>query len=192
MVVSTTPPPTASMPERHAKSPKPGERIRSHFGYCFGCGDLHQSGLHIVSYAGEGMNLTGQFVVTEDHQGAPGLAHGGLLALAFDEVLGKLMWLIRSPAVTGRLETDFLKPVPLGSTLFISAEIIGQDGRKVYARAEGRLGSPDGPLAVKASSVYVIVTMDHFFNNAPKGYLEHIANHKGLLAFIDPEFDINP
>ncbi|MEY2823137.1 MAG: hypothetical protein RLZZ485_773 [Actinomycetota bacterium] len=37
------------------------------------------------------MNLTGQFVVTDQHQGAPGLAHGGLLALAFDEALGKLM-----------------------------------------------------------------------------------------------------
>jgi acyl-coenzyme A thioesterase PaaI-like protein len=145
-----------------------------------------------VSYAGEGMNLTGQFVVTENHQGAPGLAHGGLLSLAFDEALGKLMWLMRAPAVTARLETDFLKPVPMGSTLFITAEILGQDGRKVYSRAEGRLGSPDGPIAVKASSLYIIVPMDHFLNNAPKGYLEHVAKHKELIAFVDPEFDINP
>lgn len=192
MVATTTPPPTASMPERHAKSPKPGEKIPSHFGYCFGCGDLHQSGLHFVSYAGSGMNLTGQFVVTENHQGAPGLAHGGLLSLAFDEALGKLMWLIRAPAVTARLETDFLKPVPMGSTLFITAEILGQEGRKVYSRAEGRLGSPDGALAVRASSLYIIVPMDHFLNNAPKGYLEHVAKHKELIAFVDPEFDINP
>lgn len=192
MVATTTPPPTASMPERHAKSPKPGEKIPSHFGYCFGCGDLHQSGLHFVSYAGAGMNLTGQFVVTENHQGAPGLAHGGLLSLAFDEALGKLMWLIRAPAVTARLETDFLKPVPMGSTLFITAEILGQEGRKVYSRAEGRLGSPDGALAVRASSLYIIVPMDHFLNNAPKGYLEHVAKHKELIAFVDPEFDINP
>ncbi|MDA0217350.1 MAG: PaaI family thioesterase [Actinobacteria bacterium] len=192
MVASTTPPTTASMPERHAKSPKPGEKIPSHFGYCFGCGDLHQSGLHFVSYAGAGMNLTGQFVVTENHQGAPGLAHGGLLSLAFDEALGKLMWLIRAPAVTARLETDFLKPVPMGSTLFITAEILGQEGRKVYSRAEGRLGSPDGALAVRASSLYIIVPMDHFLNNAPKGYLEHVAKHKELIAFVDPEFDINP
>jgi acyl-coenzyme A thioesterase PaaI-like protein len=192
MVASTTPPPTALMPERHEKSPKPGEKIPSHFGYCFGCGDLHQSGLHFVSYAGEGMNLTGQFVVTENHQGAPGLAHGGLLSLAFDEALGKLMWLMRAPAVTARLETDFLKPVPMGSTLFITAEILGQEGRKVYSRAEGRLGSSDGPIAVKASSLYIIVPMDHFLNNAPKGYLEHVAKHKELIAFVDPEFDINP
>ena len=101
------------------------------------------------------MNLTGQFVVTDQHQGAPGLAHGGLLALAFDEALGKLMWLLRAPAVTARLETDFMKPVPIGSTLFITAEIVGQEGRKVYSKAEGRLDSPDGPLALRGSSLWI-------------------------------------
>jgi acyl-coenzyme A thioesterase PaaI-like protein len=182
----------ANIPPRHPQAPKPGDKIPSHFGYCFGCGELHQSGLHFVSYAGEGMDLTGQFLVTENHQGAPGLAHGGILSLAFDEALGKLMWLIRSPGVTAKLETDFLKPVPMGSTLFIYAEITGQEGKKVYARAEGRLDSLDGPVAVRASSLYIIVPMEHFINNAPKGYLEHVARHKDLLAFVDPNFNINP
>ena len=77
----------------------------------------------------------GKFLVTENHQGAPGLAHGGLLTLAFDEALGKLMWLLRAPAVTGRLETDFLLPVPIGTELHILAEITGLAGRKVYSRA---------------------------------------------------------
>ncbi len=76
-----------------------------------------QLDLHLVSRAGTALDLTAEFTVTENHQGAPGLAHGGLLSLAFDEALGKLMWLIRSPAVTGRLETDFMKPVPIGTTL---------------------------------------------------------------------------
>ena len=151
-VASTTPPEGAQIPPRHPKAPQSGTKIPSHFGHCFGCGDLHPTGLHLVAHVGEGANLTAEFTVTHDHQGAPGLAHGGLLSLAFDEALGKLMWLIRSPAVTARLETDFLKPVPMGSTLHITAEISGQVGRKVYTRAEGRLDSPDGPLAVKAAA----------------------------------------
>ena len=138
------------------------------------------------------MNLTGQFVVTEKHQGAPGLAHGGLLALALDEALGKLMWLLRAPGVTARLETDFLKPVPMGTTLYISAEILGQDGRKVYGRAEGRLDSPEGELALAGTSLYFIVTMEHFIKNAPEGYFEHLQQHKDLIAFVDPDFGINP
>jgi acyl-coenzyme A thioesterase PaaI-like protein len=128
----------------------------------------------------------------EDHQGAPGLAHGGLLSLAFDEALGKLMWLLRAPAVTARLETDFLRPVPLGSTLHISARITGQVNRKVYGSAEGRLNSPDGPIALRAAALYVIVPMEHFLTNAPKEYLEQISKSPEILAFVDPDFEINP
>ena len=142
--------------------------------------------------AGEGANITAQFTVTENHQGAPGLTHGGLLSLAFDEALGKLMWLLRAPAVTARLETDFLKPVPMGSTLHITAKITGQVNRKVYSSAEGRLHTPDGELAVRAAALFVIVPMDHFLNNAPKEYLDHISKSPEILAFVDPDFEINP
>lgn len=191
-VASTSPPAGAQIPARHAQAPGAGRQISSHFGHCFGCGELHPTGLHLIAHAGQGLDLTAQFTVTEDHQGAPGLAHGGILSLAFDEALGKLMWLIRSPAVTARLETDFLLPVPIGSTLYIRAEITGQVNRKVYTSAEGRLGAPDGPLAVKASALYVVVSMNHFMTNAPKEYLDHISKHPELLAFVDPNFEISP
>jgi acyl-coenzyme A thioesterase PaaI-like protein len=191
-VPSTTAPEGAIIPERHPKAPEIGTKIPSHFGHCFGCGELHPTGLHLVAEAGAGADLTAEFTVTENHQGAPGLAHGGLLSLAFDEALGKLMWLIRSPAVTARLETDFLKPVPMGTTLHITARITGQVNRKVYTAAEGRLGGPDGEIAVKAAALFVIVPMSHFLENAPKEYLEHIAKTPEILAFVDPEFEINP
>ena len=191
-IASTIAPEGAIIPPRHPKAPAIGSRIPSHFGHCFGCGELHPTGLHLVANAGDGANLSAQFTVTKDHQGAPGLAHGGLLSLAFDEALGKLMWLIRAPAVTARLETDFLKPVPMGSTLHITARITGQVNRKVYTSAEGRLNAADGPLAVKASALFVVVSMDHFLNNAPKEYLEEISKIPELLAFVDPDFEINP
>ena len=191
-VASTTPPEGALVPDRHPKAPPIGSKIPSHFGHCFGCGELHPTGLHLVAHAGDGANLTAEFTVTENHQGAPGLAHGGLLSLAFDEALGKLMWLLRAPAVTARLETDFLRPVPMGTTIHISARITGQVSRKVYCEAEGRLNSPDGEIAVKAAALFVIVPMSHFLENAPKEYLEYISAHPELLAFVDPEFEINP
>ncbi len=191
-VASTTPPAGAIIPERHPKSPATGSQIPSHFKHCFGCGDLHPTGLHLKAHVGEGLTITGQFTVTENHQGAPGLAHGGLLSLAFDEALGKLMWLLRAPAVTARLETDFLRPVPIGSVLHISARITGQMGRKVYSEAEGRLNSPDGDLAVRAASLFVVVPMKHFLENAPAEYIAAIKANPELLAFVDPEFNINP
>jgi acyl-coenzyme A thioesterase PaaI-like protein len=148
--------------------------------------------LHLKARVGEGLTITAQFTVTENHQGAPGLAHGGLLSLAFDEALGKLMWLLRAPAVTARLETDFLMPVPIGTTLYITAEIVGQHGRKVYSVAQGRLNGPDGPVATRASSLFIIVPMNHFLDNAPAEYIAAIRSNPELMSFVDPEFNINP
>jgi len=191
-VASTTPPEGSVIPERHPEAPGTGSKIPSHFAHCFGCGEKHPTGLHLVAHVGKAMDINAEFVVSENHQGAPGLAHGGLLSLAFDEALGKLMWLLRAPAVTARLETDFLKPVPMGSKLFITAEITGQVSRKVYCSAVGRLNSPDGDIAVRAAALYVIVPMSHFLQNAPADYLEAIAKTPEVLAFVDPNFDINP
>tara|TARA_B110000503_G_scaffold143625_1_gene246439 strand:- start:2115 stop:2660 length:546 start_codon:yes stop_codon:yes gene_type:complete len=180
------------IPERHELSPATGSQIPSHFKHCFGCGELHPTGLHLLARVGEGVDITAEFIVTEDHQGAPGLAHGGLLSLAFDEALGKLMWLLRAPAVTARLETDFLKPVPIGTKIYITARITGQLRRKVYSEAEGRLGGPDGQIAVRAAALFVIVPMKHFLENAPPEYMAAMRKTPELLSFVDPEFDINP
>jgi acyl-coenzyme A thioesterase PaaI-like protein len=191
-IPTTRPPEGAQIPQRHPLSPGTGTQIPSHFKHCFGCGELHPMGLHLIAHVGEGADITAEFIVSENHQGAPGLAHGGLLSLAFDEALGKLMWLLRAPAVTARLETDFLLPVPIGTKLFITARITGQVNRKVYSEAEGRLNGPDGPIAVRAASLFVIVPMKHFLENAPAEYLENLRINPELFAFVDPEFDINP
>ncbi|MFM8447691.1 MAG: PaaI family thioesterase, partial [Candidatus Nanopelagicaceae bacterium] len=140
----------------------------------------HPTGLHMKSIAGDGLTATCEFKVTEMHQGAPGLAHVGLLSLAFDEALGKLMYLLQVPAVTGHLDTDFIKPIPVGSKLFINARITGQERRKVFTEAEGRLNSPDGELALKASALYIVVGLEHFVKNAADGFIN------------DKMFGINP
>ena len=78
-VASTIPPYGVIIPERHPEAPATGSKIPSHFAHCFGCGEKHPTGLHLVAHVGNGMDITAEFVVSENHQGAPGLAHGGLL-----------------------------------------------------------------------------------------------------------------
>lgn len=141
----------------------PGTPIPSHYRWCVGCGADHPTGLHLEVTAGEGLCVHGRFAVGEHHQGAPGLAHGGVLATALDEVLGSLNWLLGDPVVTGRLEVSYLRPVPVGSALAIEARVEGVDGRKVRASAIGRL--EDGAAAVRASAVFVRVPMGHFLEH---------------------------
>lgn len=178
-------------PVRHPDAPAPGELLGAHYELCFGCGHEQSHGLHLEARAGEGVSLTAEFTVQPAHQGAPGLAHGGVLATALDETLGSLNWLLRTIAVTGRLETDFVRPVPVGTTLHLEAEVTAIAGRKIYSRATGRIGGPDGPVAVRAEALFIEVAVEHFVKN---GRDEEIQ-----AAMNDPDqtrraraFEVNP
>ncbi|MFD8816757.1 PaaI family thioesterase [Streptomyces sp. NPDC059627] len=185
------PPASARKPERHPDAPAPGELLGAHYEHCFGCGHEQSHGLHLEARAGEGVSLTAEFTVRPAHQGAPGLAHGGVLATALDETLGSLNWLLRKIAVTGRLETDFVRPVPVGTTLHLAAEVVAVAGRKIYSTATGRMDGPAGPVAVRADALFIEVPVEHFVDN---GRQEEIQ-----AAMKDPDqarrtraFEVNP
>lgn len=135
-------------------------------------------------FATEGLGVSAEFEVTEHHQGAPGLAHGGLLAAAFDEALGALNWLIRVPAVTARLETDFKAPVPVGRIVHIDAQIVGVSGRKVYTHALGRLDGSTGPLVLTAAALFVQVPLTHFQENGRQEDVERIAKERAENGMV--------
>ena len=69
-------------------------------------------------------------------------------------------------------------------------EIVGQEGRKIYCRAEGRIGSSEGVVAVEAAAIFIVVPMEHFISNAPEGFRDVLAGRTDLS--IDTEFEINP
>lgn len=188
---SVEPPERAVLPERHPDAPAPGTHLGSHYQRCFGCGDEQPAGLHMDIRAGEGVSVLGEFVVSDLHQGAPGLAHGGLLAAAFDEALGAVNWLLRRPAVTARLETDFRRPVPVGSTLHISARCVGVSGRKVWLRAEGHLDAPDGPIAVQAAALFLAVKLEHFVIHGRPEDIERARRDPAERSFARV-FEVNP
>ena len=178
-------------PVRHPDAPAPGELLGAHYEQCFGCGGGQSHGLHLQARAGAGVSVTAEFTVQPAHQGAPGLAHGGVLASALDETLGSLNWLLRTIAVTGRLETDFVRPVPVGAALHLEAEVTAVAGRKIYSTATGRIGGPDGPVAVRADALFIEVAVEHFVNH---GREEEIR-----AAMSDPDrmrrtraFEVNP
>ncbi|MDH4158739.1 MAG: PaaI family thioesterase [Actinomycetota bacterium] len=188
---SVDPPEHALPPVRHPEAPAPGERLGSHYRRCFGCGPDHPTGLHLELTAGEGCSIHAELVVGEHHQGAPGLAHGGLLAAAFDEALGTVTWLLRVPVVTAHLETDYRRPVPIGSTLVLAAECYAVAGRKIYSRAVGRLGAVDGPVAVEARAVFIAVPLEHFRANGRTSDIESFVASSDLET-TKHAFEVNP
>lgn len=168
---SPHPPADAPIPQRHEQAPQPGDVVVSHYRWCVGCGADHPAGLHLRVVAGEGMTMASTLEVGDYHQGAPGLAHGGVIATAMDEAMGALNRLLLVPVVTVHLEVDYVRPVPVGSTLHIRTEIVGQVGRKVYTSARGCLDADEGPVAVQAAALFLQVPLEHFVEH---GSAEHI------------------
>ncbi|WP_441251553.1 PaaI family thioesterase [Kitasatospora sp. McL0602] len=179
------------MPPRAPQAPAPGSLLGSHYDQCFGCGPQHPQGLQLTVVAGEGLDLTAEFTVRPSHQGGPGLAHGGLLVTALDETLGSLNWLLHAPAVTGRIETDFLCPVPVDSVLHLRAWITGVHGRKIYSAAEGRIGGPDGPVAVRAQGLFIQVKLEHFTTHGRPEDIKKAIDDRDLFERARA-FEVNP
>lgn len=187
----TTPPAEAVLPPRAPGAPAPGTRLEPHYDLCFGCGPSHPQGLRLTSVAGEGLTVDSEFTVREVHQGAPGLAHGGVLTTAVDEALGSLNWLLHAPAVTGRLETDFVRPVPVDAVLHIRARVTGVHGRKIYSTAEGRIGGPDGPVAIRARALFVQVKLEHFTTHGRPEDIKQALDDPDLFKRARA-FEVNP
>jgi acyl-coenzyme A thioesterase PaaI-like protein len=154
--------PDGALPaERSALAPPPGAALQ-HYPGCYACGEEHPHGLHLRAVAGEGASVSAQLTITTAHQGAPGLAHGGVVAAVFDDLLGFVPVLMGRIAVTARLETSYRAPIPVGSTLHWSAAGTGVVGRKIFTHGQARLGEPDGPLAAEAAALFVQVPAEHF------------------------------
>ncbi|MEE1742380.1 PaaI family thioesterase [Streptomyces sp. BE147] len=186
-----TPPADAVAPVRHPDAPAPGELLGAHYEHCFGCGGGQPHGLHLQARAGDGVSVTAEFTVQAAHQGAPGLAHGGILTTALDETLGSLNWLLRVIAVTGRLETDFVRPVPVGTVLHLDARITAVHGRKIYSSATGRIGGPDGPVAVRADALFIEVKVDHFIENGRPAEIRAAMDDPDQVRRVRA-FEVNP
>jgi acyl-coenzyme A thioesterase PaaI-like protein len=152
-------------------TPPPGTPMPGHYAHCFACGDA-SGGLEMSLAIGEGVTVTSAFTVEDRHQGAPGLAHGGVIAAAFDEALGALQVFLGRPAVTASLTTEFRRPVPTGSVLHLMCRVDGRDGRKMWTSGDAHLDAPDGPIVAQATGLFVEVAPDHFARHGREAEVE--------------------
>lgn len=130
-----------------------------HYPTCFGCGPQCEAGLHVLAHL-EGPEVVTRHVFAPHHSGAPGIVHGGLVSALLDDVLGYLLYVLRHPGVTRRLEVDFLKPALIGTAYDVRARIDRREGRKVFVSGEGT--DPDGVRAFQATGLFILVDLSHF------------------------------
>jgi acyl-coenzyme A thioesterase PaaI-like protein len=92
-------------------------------------------------------------------EGAPGRAHGGIVAAAFDDVTGFVIGQLREPSFTGELTVRYVAPVPVDTPLVMRARLTGRERRKLFIEAE----ACDGDTVVATcKAIYVTVDPTRF------------------------------
>lgn len=89
------------------------------------------------------------------HEGAPGRAHGGIVAGLFDDVFGFVLGIIATAAFTGELKIRYHAPTPLHTPLVCRGHLDARDGRKLWITGDLR----DGDTVV-ASATGLFITVD--------------------------------
>ena len=100
-------------------------------------------------------------------EGAPGRAHGGVMAALIDELMGQVLGILGTPAFTGRLTGTYRNPTPLGITMIGRARATDWTGRKITMTAEMRAGDT---LIAESEALFIAVDPEKFRSGAsPKG-----------------------
>jgi len=98
-------------------------------------------------------------VLRRAFEGAPGRAHGGMVAAAFDDVTGFVIGQLQEPAFTGELTVRYLAPVPVEQRLEMRARLDGRERRKLFISADARV---DNVVIATCRAIYITVDPTQF------------------------------
>lgn len=98
-------------------------------------------------------------------EGAPGRAHGGIVAALIDETMGLVLAINEKLAFTAQLDITYVAPTPIDQPLVARAWLVREDGRKLSIEATIE---SDSRVIVKASALFISVD--------PQKFLKHLAD----------------
>ena len=127
---------------------------------CFVCGLENPFGLHLHFHDNGQDEVTSAFTIEPNHQGYPGVAHGGIVAAILDEVGGRTV-MIADPNrffVTAKFEIRYRQPVPVGQPLKGVGRLLKINARLATAQAE-----------IQSAAGEVLAEADLILANTPAG-----------------------
>jgi uncharacterized protein (TIGR00369 family) len=127
---------------------------------CFVCGLENPAGLHLHFYDDGQAEVAADFTVAPDHQGYPGVAHGGVVAAILDEIGGRTVMIGDHQRffVTVKMEIKYRQPVPLGAPLRAVGRIVKMKERLATAHAE-----------IRSAGDEVLAEAELVLSNVPEG-----------------------
>ena len=126
---------------------------------CFVCGQRNPYGLHLV-FRVEGDEVVADFQPREEHQGFPGVIHGGIVAAVLDETLGRTSVLGKNKewTMTGKLEIRYRRYVPYGPLLRVRARLDLERRRMLQASGALTLADDESTVLAEAQGMFLPLT----------------------------------
>ncbi len=126
--------------------------------WCYACGELNPIGLHLHFRMEADGWAVASFQAQREHQGYPGFVHGGVVTTLLDEAMGWATYGVGICALTGKMESRFRQPVPIGLPLLVRGHIERDRGRTLDVVAE--LSAEPGKILAEASALLFRATGD--------------------------------
>lgn len=101
--------------------------------------------------------MKGKVIFGNAYEGPPGCVHGGFLAAAFDELLGRTQSLSMNPGMTATLTVSYKKPTPIKKELEFEGILQRVEGRKVYTKGICRC---DGVVTAEAEALFISIDFE--------------------------------
>lgn len=106
----------------------------------------------------EGSEVVVRTCLGPAHEGAPGRAHGGVVAALIDDTMGFVIGdLLREPAFVGELRIRYVAPTPIGVPLELRGGVLARMKRKLLIGATLRAG---GRELATATGLHICVGLD--------------------------------
>ncbi|WP_158615560.1 PaaI family thioesterase [Acidipila sp. EB88] len=126
---------------------------------CFGCGAHNRIGLRLRFFVDEQGAAMSTLRMPRRFQGPHGFVHGGIIAAVLDEAMSKAIHASREGAkvmaLTRKMETEYLRPTPLGAVLTLRGQQDRVEGRKHFCSAT--LSNQEGQTLARGTALFIAI-----------------------------------
>jgi uncharacterized protein (TIGR00369 family) len=137
-------------------------KLKPRKNHCFGCGHDNPQGMRLkFSLDEDSRHAICRFKLSRKYTGPPGHAHGGIIATMLDEAMGKVNKFRNVLALTGSMEIKYIRPVPLGQQLTVTAKEQSVDGRRHINLAE--ISNEKGETLARGTATFIAIDPEKMF-----------------------------
>ena len=128
---------------------------------CYVCGPENPGGLQVPFFQDGPHGSRALYTARAEHNGWPGMLHGGVTFALMDEALGWAVHFQGLCGVTARADTRFRQPVPIGAKVIIRAWTLEQRHRLMTARAEIRMDNQEQTLLAEIDATMYLLDVEN-------------------------------